>query len=93
MADASVDVRDLEPGDRVLWGDRVEPLVVLDTDVRLTGPADLRGVRVESQRGTVYVIHETPLGFLRVLRKVKLSPDNPNGLTSEARIQTLRRAD
>lgn len=88
-----VDVRDLEPGDKVLWGDRKEPLEVTDDPVEMNSAADLEAVMVKSNRGTTYVIHEAVIGTPKVKRKTTMSKENPSGFTADGKGHDLRRVD
>lgn len=87
-----VTIRELEPGDKVLWGDRKEPLTVTDGEVHTSNDAE--AIVVESQQGTTYVLIEQGQNIdPHLKRQVTVSPSHPSGVKSEGAASDLRRAD
>ena len=52
-----VEIKDLKPGDKILWDNRKEPATVLDEEWEITDEK-LSIVGVETKRGTHYIIHD-----------------------------------
>lgn len=90
----AVDVDDLEPGDKVLWGDRKEPLEVQESNVNVSGAVDEGDIstrKVQSKRGTVYALIDDRFGDLKVKRSVPVSDRHPSGLAPHEYAEDLRK--
>lgn len=88
------EVGELAPGDEVLWGDRVEPLVVEEANIHVSGGVNKHepvARQVKSQRGTTYRLIDNGFGDPKVYRVVTPGPDNPQGVVSEGYARNLRR--
>lgn len=100
VADAETEpverVRELEPGDKVLWGDRSVPLTVIEADVTVLGPSSRQARMVENQEqadGAKYVLVEqmTKHHPAKVRRVVVPSAMYPEGLHPQGYAEDLRR--
>lgn len=85
-----VTIRELEPGDRILWDDRSQPLEVQEDEVHFGNPnIDREGVVAKSQQGTIYILYEDMVGDPKVKRRVSRWPDE---YKSHGKAANLRRA-
>lgn len=89
-------VRDLTPGDRVLWDDRRVPLTVIEADVTVQGPSSRQARMVENREqadGVRYVLVEqmTKHQPAKVRKVVTPSAQFPNGLQPMGLARDLRR--
>lgn len=88
-----VSVSGLEPGDRILWGDRKEPLEVQNANIHVSGVEGAVAREVKSQRGTTYCLIDNGYGDPKVKKQMTPTPNHPSGEKSCGYADDLRRVE